>query len=153
FNDGADVNSVHGTAILLADDHVLSNVNQAPGEVTGVRGLERRICQTLARAVRGHEVLEHRETFTEVGRDGRFNNFTRRLGHESAHAGKLADLLFGSASAGVSHDVNRVHAAGLVQLLHIVEHLVGHFFRDVGPDFNNFVIALAVGDGAVKVLL
>src|SRR6185437_9477525 len=153
FHDGADVNSVHSAAILLADNHVLSDVNQAAGEVAGIRGLERRIRKALARAVRGYEVLEHRETFTEVGRDGRFNDFARRLGHEAAHAGELANLLFGSASAGISHHVNRVHAAGLVQLLHIVEHLVGHFFRDVGPDFNNFVIALAVGDGAVKVLL
>src|SRR6185437_14513709 len=153
FHDGADVNSVHSAAILLADNHVLSDVNQAAGEVAGIRGLERRIRKALARAVRGYEVLEHRETFTEVGRDGCFNDFARRLGHEAAHARELANLLFGSASAGVSHDVNRVHRSGLVQLLHVVEHLVGHFFRDVRPDFNHFVVALTVGDGAVQVLL
>src|SRR6185437_14157028 len=101
------------------------------GEVTGIRGLERRIGKALARAVRGYEILEHRETFTEVGRDGRLNDLARRLGHEAAHTGELANLLFGSASAGISHDVNRVHAAGLVQLLHVVEHLVGDLLGDV----------------------
>src|SRR5204863_7579594 len=42
-----------GTAVLLADDHVLRHVHQTPGEVPGVGGTQRGVGQTLAGAVRG----------------------------------------------------------------------------------------------------
>ena len=38
-------------------------------------------------------------------------------------------------------------------LLHRLEHLLGDFFGDVAPDGDDLVVALAVGDGAVEVLL
>ncbi len=41
----------------------------------------------------------------------------------------------------------------LVALLHLAEHLVGNLFRDGRPDFDDLVVAFAVGDGAVQVLL
>ena len=49
-----------------SDDHVLRHVDQPPGQVARVRGLERRVGETLARAVGRDEVLEHRETLAEV---------------------------------------------------------------------------------------
>ena len=61
-----DLSGVNGSAIGDAHDHVLCNVNQASRQVTGVCGAERRVGQTLARAVRGDEVLEHRHPFAEV---------------------------------------------------------------------------------------
>ncbi len=99
------------------------------------------------------EVLQHRQPFTEVGRDRGFDDFARRLGHQSAHSGELSNLLFRSASAGVGHDVNRVDIAFLVALLHLAEHFIRNFFGDSRPDFDDLVIALAVGDGAVQILL
>ena len=76
--------------------------------------------------MRGDEVLQHVQTFAEVGGDGRLDDFARRLGHQAAHTGKLADLLFRSAGAGIGHDVNRIQvAAGAVILFHGLE----HFFR------------------------
>ena len=105
-----DVDAVDRAAIVFADDHVLRHVDQAAGQVAGVGGLQRRIGQALARAVRGDEVLQHGEAFAEVRRDRRLDDFARRLGHQAAHAGELANLLFRSASAGVGHDVNRVDA-------------------------------------------
>ena len=44
-------------------------------------------------------------------------------------------------------------APSLVGLLHVVEHLVGDALGDGGPHLDDLVGALAVGDGAVKVLL
>ncbi len=70
FHDGTYVDAVERAAIVLADDHVLRHVDQAAGQVAGVGGLECRIRQALARAVRRDEVLQHREAFTEVCRDG-----------------------------------------------------------------------------------
>src|SRR5207248_7791873 len=106
FDDRLHVDAFVGAAIVLAHDHVLRHVHQTAGQVTRVGGLERGVGQTLTGAVRRDEVLQHVEAFTEVGRDGGFDNFARRLGHQTAHTGELADLLFGSARAGIGHDVN-----------------------------------------------
>ena len=97
--------------------------------------------------------MQHGEAFAEVGSDRRLDDFAGGLGHQAAHAGKLPDLLFRSARAGIGHDVNRVDDAFLVLALHGLEHLLGDFFGDVAPDGDDLVVALAVGDGAVQVLL
>ena len=86
LDDRTDVDAFHRAAVVLGHDHVLRNVDQAAGQVAGVGRLERRIGQALARAVRRDEVFEHRQPFAEVRRDGRLNDFARRLGHQSAHA-------------------------------------------------------------------
>ena len=130
LDDRGDVDALDGAAVVVGDDDVLRHVDQTAGEVAGVGGLERGVGETLARAVGGDEVLQHGEAFTEVGRDGSLDDFAGGLGHQSAHAGELADLLFGSASAGVGHDVDGVHGAFLVGALHVVEHLVGDALGD-----------------------
>jgi len=61
--------------------------------------------------------------------------------------------LFRSAGAGIGHHVNRVDDAFLVLALHRFEHLLGDFFGDVAPNGDDLVVALAVGDGTVQVLL
>ena len=153
FDDTGDENSVHRAAVVFADDHVLRDVNQTARQVTRVGGLQRRIGQTLAGAVRRDEVFEHRQPFTEVRRDRGLDDFARRLRHQSAHSGELTDLLFRSAGAGIGHDVNRIELAFLVALLHLAKHFIGDFFRDGRPDFDDLVVAFAVGDGAVQILL
>ena len=69
FDDRFDVNAVGRAAIEFVDDHVLRHVDEAAREVAGIGGLERRIGQTLTRAVRGDEVLQHVEAFAEVRSD------------------------------------------------------------------------------------
>src|SRR5205807_7162300 len=151
FNDGTDVNPVHGAAILLTDDYILGHIHKAAGQVTGVRGLERRICKALTGAVRGNKVLQHSETLTEVGSNGRLNDFAGRLGHEAAHAGELANLLFRTTGAGISHDVDGIQLADLLQLLHVAEHFVGDFFGHVRPDFDHLVVTFAIGDSSIQI--
>ena len=153
LNDGADVDAFAGAAIHFGDDDVLRHVDQAAGQVAGVSGLQSRIGQALTRAVGRDEVLEHREAFAEVGGNRRLDDFARGLGHQTAHTAQLANLLFGTAGAGVGHDVDRIHGAFLVSLLHVAEHLVGNLVGDGGPHLDDLVGALAVGDGAVHVLL
>ena len=136
FDDTLDVNAIHGAAIVFADDDVLRHIDETASEVAGIRSLERGVGQTFAGAVGRDEVFEHRQTFTEVCRDRGLDNFAGRLGHQSAHAGELANLLFRSASAGIGHDVNRIDEAFLVAPLHLAEHLVGNFFRDAPTRFR-----------------
>ena len=64
--------AIGGAAISVGDHQVLGHVHQTPRQITGVGGLERGIGQTLARTVRGDEILQHGETFAEVRGDGRF---------------------------------------------------------------------------------
>ena len=135
FDDGARLDAVHRAAVDLVDDDVLRHVDETAGQVARVGGLERRVGQTLAGAVRGDEVLHDGEAFTEVRRDRRLDDLARRLRHQAAHAGELADLLLRAAGARVGHDVDRVEvAARLVELLHLAEHLVGDLLGDVRPD-------------------
>ena len=88
----AGVHAVLGAAVVLGDDEVLRHVDQAARQVAGVRGLQRRVGQTLAGAVRRDEVLQNVEAFAEVRRDRRLDDRAVRLGHQAAHARQLADL-------------------------------------------------------------
>src|SRR5690606_27848354 len=81
-----------GAAVGLADDDVLRDVDQTPGQVTGVGGAERRVGQTLAGTVVGDEVLQHRQAFAEVRLDRARDVLTLRVGHQTAHTRQLDDL-------------------------------------------------------------
>ena len=95
----------------MRDDDVLGHVGQLAGQVAGVGRLEGRVGQTLAGTVRGAEVFQHRQAFAEVGLDRRFDDLAGGLGHQTAHAGQLANLLDAAAGAGVGHQEDRVHVA------------------------------------------
>src|SRR5262249_5160278 len=153
FDDRFDVDTVGGAAVALVDDHVLRDVHEAARQVAGVGGLERGIGQALTRAVGGDEVLQHVEAFAEVRSNGLLDDFARRLGHQTAHAGELANLLLRPTRAGVGHDVDRIDHAFFVLPLQRLEQFVGHLFGDVAPNGDDLVVAFAVGDRAVQVLL
>ncbi len=97
-----------GPAVLFQHHHVLGDVHQAPCEVTGVGGLQRRVRQALACAMGGDEVLDDIEPFTEVGGDRRLDDGAVRLGHQTAHTGELADLRRGAAGPGVRHHIDGI---------------------------------------------
>ncbi len=75
FDDRLDVDAVERAAVVLGDDDVLGDVDEPAGQVAGVGRLESGVGQTLARAVRGDEVLQHGQAFAEVGGDGRLDDF------------------------------------------------------------------------------
>src|SRR5208282_4712409 len=153
FDDTRDVDAVDRAAIVFADDYVLRHIDETTSQVAGVSRLKRCIGQTFTRAVSRDEVLQHGQPFAEVCRDWRLDDFAGRFRHQSTHAGELANLLFRSAGARVGHDVNRVDETFFVALLHLAEHFVRDFLGNAGPDFNDLVVTLAVGDGAVEILL
>ena len=147
-----------GAAVDRVDDAVLRHVDETARQVAGVGRLQRRVGQALAGAVRRVEVLENGEAFLEVRDDRRLDDLARRLGHQAAHAGKLAHLGRRAAGARMAHHVDRVHrllAAGIVELdrLDAGHHLVGDLFRALRPGVDDLVVLLALGDQAVIVLL
>src|SRR2546430_13119187 len=68
-------------------------------------------------------------------------------------AGQLADLLLAAPRAGVGHHVDRVELAALLTALELPEHLLRDELGGVRPDVDDLVVALAVGDDAILVLL
>ena len=82
FDDTGNEDAVHGAAIVLADDDVLSHVDQAAREVARIRRLKRRIGQTFTGAVRRDEVFQHRQSFAEIGGNRSLDDFARRLRHQ-----------------------------------------------------------------------
>src|SRR5690606_19238449 len=147
------------TTVFLGNYQVLGYVNQTTGQVTGVRGLQCRICQTLTSTVGGDEVLEYVQAFTEVRSDRRFDDGAIRLGHQAPHTGQLTNLCRGTPGTGISHHVNRVerllHQVFAVFALHRLaigannllfgqtfHHRLGHFVVSAGPDVDNLVVLL-----------
>src|SRR5271154_3463888 len=163
FDQRRHLDAVERAAIVLDDDRVLRHIDQAAGQVAGVRRLERGVGQALARAVSRDEVLQNRQTLAEVRRDRSLDDFTRRLRHQATESRQLANLLLGTAGARVGHDENRVERRpgdGLA-LVVLAEDLGRQSFDNgaadlilnFGPDIDDLVVALAVGDDAVVVLL
>ena len=155
------IESVNRFAILLGDDAILRHIDQSPGQVAGVRRFQGRIRQSLAGAVRGNEVLQNRQPFTEVGRNRRFDDFAGGLRHQAAHAGQLPQLLPGAAGAGIRHHVNRIEAFNsalfAVRARHFFrtdagQHFGSDLFRRLRPDVNDLVVSFAVGNQTVHVL-
>ena len=98
-----DIQAVERSAIRFGHDHVLGDVDQTAGQVTGVRRLESGIGQTFTSAVGRDEVLKNRQTFAEVRDDRSFDDFAGRLGHQTAHTGQLTNLSVATSGAGVGH--------------------------------------------------
>ena len=160
--DGFLQDAARRATVKLVDHRGLSHVVQLPGHVTRVCGLERCIGQSLASTVGGGEVLQHIEAFTEVGSDGGFDDFTRRLGHQSPHASELLHLGTVAPCTGIKEDeqwvqvgrtVGRVHlnfvARGGIPtvVFHVLHQGLGHFLTAVRPHIENVGVAFAVGDG------
>jgi hypothetical protein len=66
FVNRAHHDAVYGSAIVRNDDHILCRIHEFAGEITGVRGFQRRIGKAFARTMGGNEVLQHGESFAEI---------------------------------------------------------------------------------------
>ena len=67
--------------VPVVDDDLLGHIDQAAGEIAGVRGAQGGVHQALASAGGGDEVLEHRQTLAEVALDGTGNHVAAGVGH------------------------------------------------------------------------
>jgi len=133
-------------AVLLADDDILCHVDKAAREVARVRRTECRIGKTLARTVRGDEVVGNGQALTEVRRDRQVDDLTRWVSHEAAHARELTHLLLVASSTRVRH-----HKDG-VKGIHVVHHGVRDVVRRLCPELDDLFIALVLSDETTREL-
>src|SRR5690606_36320227 len=136
-----------GAAVLRADDDVLGDVDQTTGEVTRVGGTQSRVRQTLTGTVRGDEVLQHGQTLTERGLDGPRDRLVLGVRHQTAHTGNLTHLHHVASRTRVHHHEDRV---GLGE---VVVHRLGDLVGRLGPDLDELLRALVLGDQTALVLL
>ena len=144
-----------GATIVFGYNQILCHVNQTTGQVTGVRGFQCGIRQTFTRTVRGDEVLEYVQTFTEVRGDRRFDDGAIRLRHQTTHTSKLTNLGCRTTRTGVGHHVDAVKGNLLLFnavtvnngfSLQVIHHRFGYAIVRRGPNIDNFVIAFARGN-------
>ncbi len=152
---------------MLAHDDGLRDVAELAGEVPRVGGLERGIREALPGAVGGREVLENIEALAEVRADGRLDDLAAGLGHQAPHARELLHLGDVASGARVAHEVDGVEELGALALLDVrlgpvgvpavtlerVDEDLGELLVAVTPDVEQLVVALALGDDAVLVVL
>ena len=134
------------SAVQVADDHVLGDVDETSGQVPGVRGSESRVREPLAGTVRRDEVLEHRQALHEVGLDRALDDLTLRIGHQTPHACELTDLVERAAGPGVGH-----HEDG-VRLVEVVLHGIRDRFGRLRPDGHDPLVPLLLRHQASLVL-
>src|SRR5690606_28302224 len=103
-----DDDALVGLTVLGDDDDLLGHVDQPAGEIARVGRPQGGVGQTLAGAVRGDEVLQHRQAFPEVGDDGAGDDVALRVGHQTAHTGDLTHLHHVPAGSRADHHVERV---------------------------------------------
>ncbi len=144
-----------GATIVFGNHQILRNVYQTTRQITGVSGFQCGIRQTFTRTVRGDEVLEYVQTFTEVRGDWRFDDGAIWLRHQTTHTCQLTNLCCRTTRTGVGHHVDAVegnlllfdavtvnHGFGL----QVVHHRFGYTIVRRCPDIDNFVIAFARGN-------
>ncbi|KAF1069318.1 MAG: hypothetical protein GAK45_01131 [Pseudomonas citronellolis] len=150
-----------GAAVDFSHHQVLSNVDEATSQVTGVRSLQCGIRQTFTSTESGDEVLEYVQAFTEVRGDRGLDDGAVRLGHQATHAGQLTDLGRRAPRTGVRHHVHGVEgllvdflalAIGHLLFREVGHHRFGHFVVGLRPQVDHFVVLLALGYQAGGVL-
>jgi hypothetical protein len=138
----------HGTfgvaTVVFGDDDVLRDVDQAAGEVAGFGGLKGGVGETLAGAVGGVEVLQHREAFFVVGLDRQLDGTARRVDHEAEHTGDLVGLGGVTFGAGVDED-----GGGGVAFFELLGDGLGDLLVGLLPGVDGALVALVVGDEAL----
>ena len=137
-----DPGALLGAAIVLAGDHVLGNVDQAPRQVARVRRSKGGVGESLARAVGRDEVFEDRHALAEVAPHGHVDDATGGICHQATHAAQLADVALVTAGTRGGH---HRHRASRIERLH---HLVADLLGGVLPDRHDALVALILGDQA-----
>ena len=89
--------------------------------------------------MRGNEVFQNGQTFTEACLNGQLDCTTGRIAHKSAHTAQLTNLVHTTTGAGVRH-----HPNGVV-LFHYVLNQVFHASCGSLPNFDNSLVAFVVG--------
>jgi len=110
--------------VIRGDNDVLGHVDEAACQVASICRAQGGVGKTFACAMRAQEVLERGEAFTEVRPNRQRDNPPRRISHQTAHAGQLADRL--DAAFGRTRRSHRAQPGERIQQpLHRLRDLVG----------------------------
>ena len=134
-------------AVVLGDDHVLRDIDEAAGEVAAIGGAQGGVGQPLAGTVGGDEVLQHREPLAERRTDGELDNAAGGVTHEAPHSGHLGDLADVALGTADGHEVHTTVFAEPI-LDDVLDAVCG-----LPPDGHRLVVPLLVGDEPQVVLL
>ena len=128
-------------AIFFLDYDVVRHVDKPSRKITGVGGFKRGVRAALSGAVRRNEVFQNAQSFAEGGFDGDLYDLTGRIVHQSAHTGKLFDLLHRTAGSRIRHHPYRIEFVEFLEvLLEVVRDVLGGFRPDVDGFFVSFVL-------------
>ncbi len=144
--DIIDIDTVVGAAVILTDNHILGNVDQAAGQITGVRSTKRGIGKSLSRTTGRNEVFQDIQPFPVVGANWNLNRMAGGVCNQSAHSGKLANLVHGTTRTGIRHHEDRV------VLAEVVFQGIGNLIRCIIPSPDDRIVALLIRDKASAVL-
>ena len=141
------VDRLRRAAVFRQDDQVLRHVHQTPRQIAGVGRAQRRVGQTLARAVRRDEILQRFQTLPEVRLDRHRDNPALRVGHQAAHARQLRDRAKATlACARQRHHGHRTF--GIERVAHRVRNVV----LGLVPRFHRALILFLFREQAAAVL-
>src|SRR6185312_9833787 len=131
------------TAVVLADDDILRDVDETTGEVTGVCGAQSGVGQSLTGAVGRDEVLGDREPLAVARDDRTRDDLTLRVRHQASHTGDLTNL------HPVTTRTRGDHAVDVVVRRHVFFHRLGDFSGCLVPDLDELLTTLGVGREAL----
>ena len=99
------------------------------------------------------EVFQHRETLPEIRGNRPLNDFSGGLGHEAPHPGELLNLVLITPRTGIYHHEEWVsHLTPLVEF-QLPEEDIRNVVRRPGPDINDLLVAFAVSNNTVPIVL
>src|SRR5450830_132304 len=133
-----DLTGLRVCAVFFADHQFVRDIDKTTRQVARVRCLQCRVSLSLAGTVCRQEVLEDRQTFTEVGLDGELDDLSRRVRHQASDPRHLHNLLLASTGTGVGHDTHGVLFGK------IAEDGPFDLFALLLPDLNHLEVAIVV---------
>ncbi len=114
FNDFAaflnivNFKSICCATVILTDNNILRNIDQAACQISGIRCTQSCICQAFTGTARRNEVFQNVQALTVIRTDWNFNGFTGSIGNQSTHTCQLTNLAHGTTGAGIRHHKDRV---------------------------------------------
>ncbi len=105
--------------------------------------------------------MEYSQSLPEIRGNRGLDDFPRWFGHQPSHSRKLANLLGASPCPGIGHHEDGVETfngpfiailVGDLLRSEFRQHLIGDFFRFLGPYIDDLIVAFTIGNQSLGVL-
>ena len=94
--------------------------------------------------MRGCEVIQYGQAFTEVSLNWHFYGLTGCIGNQTTHTSQLTNLVVVTTGTRLCHHGQRV------ELTHAALHGCAYVVSSLGPDFNNLSVSFIIGNEAAS---